>query len=75
MASPARAGCGVGHLGAGVVERACDAHGQDCADDAGQLQRRPRVIGPPACASQDMYASYSARGDAFVAAVEELRKP
>lgn len=33
------------------------------------------VLLAPACASQDMYASYSARGDAFVAAVEELRKP
>jgi UDP-N-acetylmuramoylalanine--D-glutamate ligase len=33
------------------------------------------VLLAPACASQDMFESYSARGDAFVAAVEELRKP
>ncbi len=31
------------------------------------------VLLAPACASQDMFASYSARGDAFVAAVEQLR--
>jgi UDP-N-acetylmuramoylalanine--D-glutamate ligase len=33
------------------------------------------VLLAPACASQDMFASYTARGDAFVSAVEQLRKP
>jgi UDP-N-acetylmuramoylalanine--D-glutamate ligase len=33
------------------------------------------VLLAPACASQDMFASYTARGDAFVSAVEKLRKP
>jgi UDP-N-acetylmuramoylalanine--D-glutamate ligase len=33
------------------------------------------VLLAPACASQDMFASYAARGDAFVAAVEQLRRP
>ena len=32
------------------------------------------VLLAPACASQDLFADYSARGDAFVAAVEELRR-
>jgi UDP-N-acetylmuramoylalanine--D-glutamate ligase len=32
------------------------------------------VLLAPACASQDMFESYSARGDAFVAAVEQLRR-
>jgi UDP-N-acetylmuramoylalanine--D-glutamate ligase len=32
------------------------------------------VLLAPACASQDLFADYSARGDAFVAAVEGLRK-
>lgn len=32
------------------------------------------VLLAPACASQDLFADYSARGDAFVAAVEQLRR-
>ncbi len=32
------------------------------------------VLLAPACASQDMFAGYAARGDAFVAAVEALRR-
>lgn len=32
------------------------------------------VLLAPACASQDLFADYSARGDAFVAAVDQLRK-
>ncbi|MGH3471117.1 MAG: UDP-N-acetylmuramoyl-L-alanine--D-glutamate ligase [Nocardioidaceae bacterium] len=32
------------------------------------------VLMAPACASQDLFASYAARGDAFAAAVESLRK-
>ncbi|HEU0128838.1 MAG TPA: UDP-N-acetylmuramoyl-L-alanine--D-glutamate ligase [Pseudonocardiaceae bacterium] len=32
------------------------------------------VLLAPACASQDLFADYSARGDAFIAAVEQLRR-
>ncbi len=32
------------------------------------------VLLAPACASQDMFADYAARGDAFVAAVRRLRE-
>jgi UDP-N-acetylmuramoylalanine--D-glutamate ligase len=50
----------------GVMERAV-------ATAASIAVRGDTVLLAPACASQDLFADYSARGDAFAAAVGRLR--
>ncbi|MGH3446063.1 MAG: UDP-N-acetylmuramoyl-L-alanine--D-glutamate ligase [Nocardioidaceae bacterium] len=50
----------------GVMERVVTAA-------ASLAQPGDTVLLAPACASQDLFANYSARGDAFAAAVEALR--
>ncbi|MEO1576134.1 MAG: UDP-N-acetylmuramoyl-L-alanine--D-glutamate ligase, partial [Pseudomonadota bacterium] len=60
-----------------AVSAVCDVHAVDSVDAAvrrAAALARPgdTVLLSPACSSLDMFASFEARGDAFVAAVEAL---
>ena len=56
-----------------IADSETDAMERVVAAAASLASAGDTVLLAPACASQDMYANYSARGDAFAAAVQQLR--
>lgn len=56
-----------------VADTDTGAMGRVVAAAAAVAEPGDVVLLAPACASQDMFANYAARGDAFVAAVRQLR--